>query len=110
MNNSVIKSPLLKRLGSTALLGLFTGLIGFTQASLAHNDAAYSHDYRAVASNPNWMAGVDGTKKVSELSLPGTHDTMSIRAGDAWQNQTMTLAQQLTSGVRVFDMQWPSWC
>ncbi len=81
--------------GSKALLGLFTGLLGFSQISIAHNNFAYNHDYRAVASNSGWMAGVNGSKRVSELSLPGTHDTMSIRAGDAWQNQTMTLAQQL---------------
>ena len=100
----VAKTPLLKRVGSTTLLGLFTGLLGFSQVASAHNDGAYSHHYRAVASNSSWMAGVDGNKRVSELSLPGTHDTMSIRAGDAWQNQTMTLMQQLTSGIRVFDM------
>ena len=99
-----MKYALVKTIGTKALLGLFTGLLGFSQISIAHNDAAYSHDYRAVASNPGWMAGVDGNKRLSELSLPGTHDTMSIRAGDAWQNQTMTLSQQLDSGIRVFDM------
>ncbi|MGR6874921.1 phosphatidylinositol-specific phospholipase C domain-containing protein [Pseudomonas sp. HK3] len=94
----------IKKIRSKALLGLVSGLLGFSQIANAHDDDAYSHDYRAVASNPSWMANVDGTKRVSELSLPGTHDTMSIRAGDIWQNQTMTLAQQLESGIRVFDM------
>ena len=91
-------------IGSSAMVGLISGLLAFSSATNAHNDAAYSHDYRAVASNPSWMTGVDGNKRISELSIPGTHDTMSIRAGDAWQNQTMTLSQQLQSGIRVFDM------
>lgn len=80
------------------------GLLGVSQQLLAHNDEAYSHDYQAVGNQAQWMARVSGDKRVSELSLPGTHDTMSIKAGDIWQNQTMTLMEQLDSGVRVFDM------
>lgn len=94
----------IKAMRSKALLGLLSGMLGISQLANAHDDGAYSHDYQAVASNPDWMADVDGSKRVSELSLPGTHDTMSIRAGDIWQNQTMTLMQQLDSGIRVFDM------
>ena len=71
-----------------AAISFFSGSLILSQISHAHNDSAYSHDYRAVAANPSWMAGVDGSKRVSELSIPGTHDTMSIRAGDAWQNLT----------------------
>jgi len=87
-----------------AVLGLLTGLLGLSQMTMAHNNGAYNHDYSAVANNPEWMSRVDGSKRVSELSLPGTHDSMSIKSGDIWQNQTMTLMQQLDSGVRVFDM------
>lgn len=83
---------------------MVTGLLSFAQPIQAHNDSAYSHDYSAVASNPSWLASIDGNKRLSELSLPGTHDTMSIKSGDIWQNQTMTLSQQLESGIRVFDM------
>lgn len=94
----------MKIFSRTLVASLFAGLLSFSELSQAHNDAAYSHDYSAVAHNARWLTSVDGNKRLSELSLPGTHDTMSIRSGDAWQNQTMTLAQQLESGIRVFDM------
>jgi 1-phosphatidylinositol phosphodiesterase len=103
MNTIHVKS-IASVMSKIAAISFFSGSLILSQISHAHNDSAYSHDYRAVAANPSWMAGVDGSKRVSELSIPGTHDTMSIRAGDAWQNQTMTLAQQLESGIRVFDM------
>jgi len=85
---------------------LFMGLaLGLSlNVALAHNDGAYSHDSGAVAHNPAWMADVNDATRLSELNLPGTHDTMSIKAGDIWQNQAMTLREQLESGVRVFDM------
>ena len=83
---------------------LLLGAVALTPTVYAHNNGGYSHDYSAVANNPDWMARVSGANKVSELSLPGTHDTMSIKSGDIWQNQTMTLSQQLKSGLRVFGM------
>lgn len=96
----------IKRKTLIALMAALPGLslLGFSHSASAHNDGAYNHDYAAVAHNPTWMSRVDGSKRVSQLSLPGTHDTMSIKAGDIWQNQTMTLMQQLNSGIRVFDM------
>ncbi|WP_420588700.1 phosphatidylinositol-specific phospholipase C domain-containing protein [Bacterioplanoides sp.] len=90
-----------KMLLSTALLG---AAVSFSPATTAHTDGAYAHEAKAVASNPSWMKFVDGNKRISELSIPGTHDTMSIKSGVIWQNQTMTLSQQLESGIRVFDM------
>ncbi|UTW49939.1 phosphatidylinositol-specific phospholipase C domain-containing protein [Bacterioplanoides sp. SCSIO 12839] len=92
------------KLQKTMLAASLLGLVGFAQISTAHNDGGYSHDSGAVANNVDWMSRLSGNLKVSEINLPGTHDTMSIKSGDIWQNQTMTLRQQLDSGVRVFDM------
>jgi 1-phosphatidylinositol phosphodiesterase len=93
---------------SMKLAGLLSaaivGLAGFPSIGLTHTDGAYAHQSSAVASNPDWMKFVDGNKRISELSIPGTHDTMSIKSGAIWQNQTMSLSQQLESGLRVFDM------
>ena len=87
------------------LAAAMAGVLGLSaQPAMAHRDGAYNHDYKAVGNQPNWMSRVAGSKRVSELNLPGTHDTMSIVAGDIWQNQTMTLPEQLVSGLRVFDM------
>lgn len=87
------------------LLTVFVStVVLFSSAATAHTDGAYAHEAKAVALNPSWMKFVDGNKRISELSIPGTHDTMSIKSGVIWQNQTMTLSQQLESGIRVFDM------
>ncbi|MEH6448299.1 MAG: phosphatidylinositol-specific phospholipase C domain-containing protein [Oleispira sp.] len=88
----------------TKLASLFAGLLGFSQLSLSHTDGAYSHGSDAVANNVQWMSRLANNLRVSEINLPGTHDTMSIASGDIWQNQTMSLREQLDSGLRVFDM------
>jgi hypothetical protein len=68
---------------------------------LGHSTGAYSHDSNPGYSNPDWLSRVKGCLPLSALSLPGTHDTMSFHGGDAVQTQTMTLATQLDSGIRV---------
>ncbi|MBE9030096.1 phosphatidylinositol-specific phospholipase C, partial [filamentous cyanobacterium LEGE 11480] len=75
-----------------------------SSTAAAHRHPAYSHNARSVASNPNWMSRISGNKKLSQLSLPGTHDTMSRYGGDIPKTQSMTLPQQLQSGIRVLDI------
>ena len=50
----------------------------------------------------NWvaMAAIPDDRKLSELSIPGTHDTMAKYGGDVPECQSMTLSQQLASGIR----------
>lgn len=98
MNNKKLFTGLALNLTLSISLGLSAN------SALAHNNGAYSHDSGAVGSNPGWMAQVDDGTRLSELNLPGTHDTMSIKSGDIWQNQTMTLREQLDSGIRVLDL------
>ena len=71
---------------------------------LTHSHSGYSHDKEAKTSNPKWMEKIPDTTKVSQLSIPGTHDTMAFYGGDAVQCQTMSLENQLESGVRVLDI------
>lgn len=52
----------------------------------------------------NWMSWVDGSTKISELSLPGTHETLSHFGGDAVENNTLDITEQLQSGIRVMDI------
>jgi 1-phosphatidylinositol phosphodiesterase len=52
----------------------------------------------------NWMSKVDGTKRLTELTIPGTHDsatydTIFMPA----QCQTMNFTDQLNSGIRFLD-------
>jgi 1-phosphatidylinositol phosphodiesterase len=53
----------------------------------------------------NWMRHVDGSKLLSELTIPGTHDTAG-RFGelDQLKTQKRDIPTQLTSGIRFLDI------
>lgn len=87
-----------------SMSAIMLSLLALCSSISAHYDEAYNHKNRAVANNKNWMSRLDGQKKISELSLPGTHQSLSVRGGDISRNQTMTLSEQLHSGIRVFDI------
>lgn len=74
--------------------------------ALAHDDGAYWHDSGAAAKNPQWMLTIGAGKKLAELSLPGTHDsgTFPGTGGDIARTQTMTIREQLDSGIRYLDI------
>ncbi|HDR7618080.1 hypothetical protein COL71_28835 [Bacillus mycoides] len=76
---------------------------------IASNDKGYSHDSSIGYSNPNWMNKMPGTLKISELSIPGTHNSMSRYGGglypdDYIKTQTMDVNTQLNSGIRYLDI------
>ncbi|MEF9887237.1 phosphatidylinositol-specific phospholipase C domain-containing protein [Streptomyces sp. P9-A4] len=68
--------------------------------------------YRSLGktNNPDWMKGIDGETPLGWLSVPGTHDTLSIRGGDSTYTQqnggpsAETLAAQLQAGIRSIDI------
>lgn len=85
-----------------------------TAVAIALPGAAFANDasYRTLtsASNPDWMGRLAGTRSLSELSIPGTHETMSTHGGAPTQTQEDfgdgggTLAAQLTAGIRMIDI------
>jgi 1-phosphatidylinositol phosphodiesterase len=100
-------------------------IFSLTEVSLAHLHHSYSHDVgRPVADNPNWMSVLRADLRLSALSIPGTHETMSryglpvagaVLAGAAQPlapviaanmviTQTLSLREQLESGIRVLDI------
>ncbi|MER5393477.1 phosphatidylinositol-specific phospholipase C [Saccharopolyspora sp. NPDC002686] len=62
------------------------------------------------ASNPDWMAGLPDDASLAQLSIPGTHQTLSLHGGELTQTQenhgdsAETLAVQLQSGIRAIDI------
>lgn len=59
----------------------------------------------------NWMSPVQGSKKLSELSIPGTHDSASTLQPDLdagvrlrLSTQTRGLRAQLEGGIRFLDL------
>ncbi|MER7958497.1 phosphatidylinositol-specific phospholipase C [Streptomyces sp. NPDC096030] len=52
----------------------------------------------------DWMAGHGDPTPLQKLTIPGTHDS-GARFGGPWSEcQNTTLAQQLASGIRFFDI------
>jgi 1-phosphatidylinositol phosphodiesterase len=59
----------------------------------------------AVAVSPvNWMTQLPGTSKLSQLTLPGTHETCTAPVTDAAKCQNWNLATQLQYGIRYVDI------
>lgn len=55
-------------------------------------------------SRTDWMSALPGSLRLSELSIPGTHDSMSRCGGPAVKCQSMKLGLQLQTGVRALDI------
>ena len=89
---------------TTIVLLLFTNV--FTVS--AHYDTAYWHETSAAGNRQEWMKNIKGETKLSELSIPGTHDSMAFKdnlfAIDSTRTQTMDLTKQLNSGIRFLDI------
>ena len=51
-----------------------------------------------------WMKGINGNIKLSELSIPGTHNTCARFGGMYAECQTLTLEKQLEAGIRFLDI------
>ena len=88
------------------LLALICAVFYGQSPAVAHNDGAYWHDSGAAARNPQWMLTIGAGKKLTELSLPGTHDSGTYPGvgGEIAQTQTMTIREQLDSGIRYLDI------
>lgn len=71
---------------------------------------AYAYNGNIGYTNANWMSKIPGDKKISQLSIPGTHNSMSRYGGgglypdDFIKTQLMDLSTQLNSGIRYLDI------
>lgn len=55
--------------------------------------------------NNNWMLKIDDKKFISELSIPGTHDSCA-RNGFLAECQSWSIEDQLNAGIRYFDLRF----
>ena len=92
----------MKNLVTISTVALFATV--FTASSYAGTEPGYSHDSSAKTVNTDWMGALRDGTRLSELSVPGTHDTMALHWGDSVQTQSMPLDVQLTSGIRALDI------
>ncbi len=56
----------------------------------------------------NWMSTIPDATKISEITIPGSHDSasskMRIVAGSLGEVQNYTIQEQLDGGIRLFDL------
>ncbi|XP_059418687.1 1-phosphatidylinositol phosphodiesterase-like [Carassius carassius] len=50
------------------------------------------------------MAKLDNNKLVSDITIPGTHDTMALYGGSMAECQSWSLENQLKAGIRYLDL------
>ena len=87
--------------------------VGFSQDIFGHRNGAYRYDDASNTNpdpfNPNWMRDLPDYAKITELSLPGTHDTWAGHQSydnlrGSVRTQSMDLEEQLDAGIRVLDI------
>jgi len=52
----------------------------------------------------NWMSAINGSAKISEISIPGTHDSCARHETIRSQCQWFSIIQQLNRGIRFLDI------
>lgn len=91
-----------------SLLIIFCLISSVTVNVSAHYDTAYWNEGKRAQTRSGWMDWLPNDRKLSELSLPGTHDSMAWRSNlvgaDITRTQTTNLYEQLISGIRAIDI------
>ena len=95
-----IKIAVILILCITALAVITGGYLFFGRKTLPP-DAA-----KAAAGGADWMAQVDGARKLNEITIPGAHDSCAWNSDFSYfsQCQYVDTAQQLNMGIRYLDI------
>lgn len=100
----------MKKMFSSIMVSFFICL--FSISTLAADIPGFSEDYHTGVSHPIWMSSINDNRRLSELSIPGTHDTMAHKDAlfpgnpvyDYTITQSMRLNNQLDAGIRFVDI------
>ncbi len=75
-------------------------IFSLSEVSQAHDhQESYAHNGRRQGNNPRWMTALRNDRRLSELSIPGTHESMARFGTDYAECQ-------LQSGIRVLDIRF----
>lgn len=64
----------------------------------------YCDEISPIKSNNNWMSKIDDNTLLSQMSIPGSHDSCSRYGSIFSQSQSYSIFDQLKSGIRVLDI------
>jgi 1-phosphatidylinositol phosphodiesterase len=102
-----LRSHWLVLLGVALMVSTLMTALGAPSAQ-AHEDGAYRNDRDSSSvgtDRSDWMAPLPETLRLSDLSLPGTHDSGAYRFGrETTETQAMSIDSQLKAGIRVLDL------
>ncbi|KAJ8334877.1 hypothetical protein SKAU_G00405160 [Synaphobranchus kaupii] len=60
---------------------------------------------RHVLLKVDWMSAIPDEKPLSAVTIPGTHESLTLYGGPLIQRQVWSLSTQLEAGLRYFDME-----
>ena len=69
-------------------------------------DLPYLWDTHAGYVNPDWMSKIDDSIALGKISIPGTHNSLSLYGGDIPTTQTLHITEQLNMGIRYLDVRF----
>lgn len=81
---------------------VFLGVFGLSTGAIQRPD--YDDTPEPEFLNPSWMSLLPDDQPLSEVSMPGTHNTMALYGGVYAECQSWSLASQLRAGVRFLDV------
>ncbi|XP_076863857.1 1-phosphatidylinositol phosphodiesterase [Brachyhypopomus gauderio] len=84
------------------LVGILLGVAHLGQSALQRPD--YDDTPTPEFLYPSWMADIPDTRPLSEVTMPGTHNTMALYGGTLAQCNSWSLDRQLRAGVRFLDV------
>jgi Domain of unknown function (DUF5050)/Phosphatidylinositol-specific phospholipase C, X domain len=69
-------------------------------------EALYNYNSTSRLAPQDWMAAIPDQKKLSEITIPGTHDSCTFKASVSPMSrcQNLTLPEQLAAGIRFIDI------
>lgn len=100
-----------KKFQITIFCAILIGIFGYASSVYAQGGAGTTASDEKVWHNDpyfrTWMNSISDSAKLSDLSIPGTHETMTagVKGGLGYaQNQSLSLSDQLDNGIRFIDI------
>lgn len=92
----------MKRHKRILVLVVLLGVTGLSSSAIQRPD--YDDTPNPEFLNPSWMAVLPDDQPLSEVTMPGSHNTMALYGGMYAECQRWSLASQLRAGVRFLDI------
>lgn len=79
--------------------------LGTTIGAMGQVQQPYGTDLPYVQTqNQEWMRALPDDTKITRLTIPGTHETLSFHGGNGVRTNSMWLEAQLNAGIRLIDI------